>query len=279
MDASRGSLPSTLLEESVSPSYDKLSSERLYENANQRCRLNASPTDLKEAVRNYRKLQQRITDGETSVVAFDVRWRMSKAMFFIAEIEPDDDNKKTWLSKAEFFAEKAMADCSHCVEGYYYAAAIKGRIAEISGNGLKALKLVKRVLSLGQKAVEIDESFENGAPLRLLAMLYAKAPPWPASVGDMDLALETAQRALSISDYPMNHLIMAEVLIEDDELEAAVLELDNVLDAPLDIPEDEDSDEGSAEDGDRRNSTWTEEAALWRPYAAELKRKTVARLH
>jgi hypothetical protein len=65
-----------------------------------------------------------------------------------------------------------------------------------------------------------------------MAMLYAKAPPWPTSVGDVDLSLEYAERALVVSDYPLNHFIMAEVLIQAEEFADAREELKKVLSAP-----------------------------------------------
>jgi tetratricopeptide (TPR) repeat protein len=241
--------------------YDDVSSADLFERANAECRLNASALSLNSAIEYYQELEQRAPAVTVSVPLYDIRWRMAKAMFLLSEILPEREEKLDWLVRSERAAEIAMKDCPGCVEGYYYAAVAKGRRAEISGNGFRALKLVKQVLSLGKKAVEIDESFEFGAPLRLLAMLHAKAPPWPASVGDIDLAVELAKRALSISDYPMNHLAMAEVLIEDDDLQQAIGELDHVLDAPLD-------------DGkDAWNETWKQEGVVWRPYAAELKRQ------
>ena len=113
------------------------------------------------------------------------------------------------------------------------------------------MKLAGKVEELGLKAVEIDETFMDYGPLRLLAMLYAKAPPWPTSIGDMDEALDYAERAVTASDYPMNHLIMAEVLIEDDELDKARGELEKVLAAP-------------------KVGRWAYEGEQWRPHAMKL---------
>ena len=241
--------------------YDDVSSAVLFERANAKCRLDAPALELNTAVEYYQELEQRAPGNTEAIALYDIRWRMAKAMFLLSEIQPERDEKLDWLERAERVAEIAIEDCHNCVEGYYYAAVAKGRRAEISGNGFRALKLVKQVLSMGKKAVEIDDSFEFGAPLRLLAMLHAKAPPWPASVGDIDLAVELAERALSISDYPMNHLAMAEVLIEDGDLQKAISELDRVLNAPVDTSKDAWSE------------TWKQEGAVWRPYAAELKRQ------
>ncbi|MBN2715336.1 MAG: hypothetical protein JXX14_05745 [Deltaproteobacteria bacterium] len=214
-------------------------------------RLNATVDELQSALQDYDELGRRIHSGESSFNSYDVHWRQARALFLLQELTSAKAPKMTWITAGEQAAAAAMADCSICVEGYYYAAVLKGRRAEHSGIGFKALKLVKEVLALGKKAAQIDASFDNAAPLRLLAMLYASAPSWPTSVGDIDLALETAERAIQISDYPMNHLIMAEVLLADEAINDARRELQRVLSAPI-------------------GGRWADESGFWRPYAEKL---------
>jgi tetratricopeptide (TPR) repeat protein len=143
----------------------------------------------------------------------------------------------------------AMREKPDRVEGYYYLAVIKGRRIELAG--LTGIGQIKDVESYGLKAAEIDPRFEDGGPFRLLAMLYAKAPPWPTSIGDMDLALEYAKKANAISPYPMNNLIMAEVLIEAGDYEQARKLLNKVLAAP-------------------KSGRWAREGERWRPYVRKL---------
>jgi hypothetical protein len=111
--------------------------------------------------------------------------------------------------------------------------------------------LARNVEDLGIKAAELDARFEDGAPYRLLAMLYAKAPPWPTSIGDIDKAIEFADKAVAVSDYPMNHLVRGEVLIEANEDVEARKELKLVLTAP-------------------KSGRWAHEGEIWRPYALQL---------
>ncbi|MBN2527847.1 MAG: hypothetical protein JXR76_15765 [Deltaproteobacteria bacterium] len=206
---------------------------------------------LEEALNDYLVLERRVSDGASAMSLFEIHWRAAKTMFFLSENHPDVDVQMRWITAGESMANAAMTDCDSCVEGYYFAAVLKGRRAEKGGRGLAALKLVKEVRDLGQKAAAIDPAFENAAPLRLLAMLYAKAPSWPTSVGDIDLAFEYARRALEISDYPMNHLTLAEVFIADDMPEQAKGELNMVMEAPIE-------------------GLWGDESIRWRPIAEQL---------
>jgi hypothetical protein len=113
------------------------------------------------------------------------------------------------------------------------------------------MALAKDVEELGLKAASLDPGFENGGPYRLLAMLYVHAPPWPTSIGDIDKALEYAEKAVGVSEYPMNHLVRGEVLIEAGEVVEARNELKLVLTAP-------------------KVGRWAHEGEIWRPYARQL---------
>ena len=181
----------------------------------------------------------------------DVQWRLARACFFASELEKEAAIRLNWIAKGEDAGQTAVRERPDRVEGYYYLAVLKGRRAEISGLGFSAMILARKVEHLGEKAVDIDPNFEDGAPYRLLAMLYANAPPWPTSIGDMDKAIEFAQKAIDLSDYPMNHLIMAEVLIEADEIEDARDELKKVLAAP-------------------KVGRWANDGERWRPHARRL---------
>ncbi|MCU0665366.1 MAG: hypothetical protein MUC50_23950, partial [Myxococcota bacterium] len=146
--------------------------------------------------------------GGSRPEAFEVDFRMAKACFLLAELEPGQERRSAWLEKGQISAQRAVRARPDRVEGTYYLAVIIGRQAEELG--LSALPRVRRVEELGLKAMALDPKFENAGPYRLLAMVYAKAPPWPASIGDTDRALELAQQGVKVVDYPLNHYILAE---------------------------------------------------------------------
>ncbi len=209
----------------------------------------ASVKELSVAVQALEKAERLMGEQETDVALVDVHIRIVKACFLITEQEQDTDQKIAWIKYGIEVGERIKKESPKRVEGYYYLAVLRGRHAE--QGGLSAFVEAREVENLGRKAVKIDPTYEEGAPLRLMAMLYAKAPPWPTSVGDVDLSLEYAERALALSDYPLNHFIMAEVLIQAEEFADAREELKKVLSAP---------NEGK----------WAKESAQWQTRAKRL---------
>lgn len=188
---------------------------------------------------------------KTVVDPRELRWRLAQVCFFAAEREKGTADKLIWIARGEKAAERVIDELPDRVEGYYYLAVLKGRRAQHSGIGFSAMQLAKNVEDLGLKAASLDPVFESGGPYRLLAMLYMHAPPWPTSIGDLDKAIEYADRAVATVDYPMNHLIRGEVLIEAGEPADARKELKMVLSAP-------------------KTGRWAHEGEAWRPYARQL---------
>jgi hypothetical protein len=188
---------------------------------------------------------------EAGLSRAEMSWRLARVCFYASEQQKGSADKLIWIARGELAAAVTIKDLPRRVEGYYYLAVLKGRRAQHSGIGFSAMALAKNVEELGLKSIELDPTFEQGGPFRLLAMLYAYAPPWPTSIGDIDKALEFAERAVGVSNYPMNHLVRGEVLAEADELDAAKAELNIVLSAPKD-------------------GLWAHEGEIWRPYARQL---------
>ncbi|MDJ0763784.1 MAG: hypothetical protein QNJ97_12450 [Myxococcota bacterium] len=204
------------------------------------------------ALAALKKAKVQIQTQETNTALFEISFRLAHACFMTAEYESDGVRKTTWLKDGSDEATTAIRERPDRVEGYYYLALIKGRLAERGGLG--GLGQVKEIEILGLKAVELAPGFEAGGPYRLLAMLYAKAPPWPTSIGDVDLGLDYAKKAVAHSDFPLNHLILAEVLIENGFPAQAREELRRVLAAP-------------------KMGRWARDGELWRPRARQLLRE------
>jgi len=207
--------------------------------------------DLSDAADALDKAMRLAQTHAPSLSRAEMSWRLARICFYAAEQEKGSADKLIWIARGELAAAVTIKDLPKRVEGYYYLAVLKGRRAQHSGIGFSAMSLAKSVEELGLKSIALDPTFEDGGPYRLLAMLYAYAPPWPTSIGDVDKALEFAERAVGVSDYPMNHLVRAEVLAEADELDAAKVEVNKVLSAPKD-------------------GLWAHEGEVWRPYARQL---------
>jgi tetratricopeptide (TPR) repeat protein len=207
--------------------------------------------ELKTAADALDKVIELAKTRKTTVDPRELRWRQAQVCFFASEQEKGTADKLIWIARGEKAAEAAMAALPDRVEGYYYLGVLKGRRAQHSGIGFSAMALAKDVEDLGLKAASLDPSFESGGPYRLLAMLYANAPPWPTSIGDIDKAIEYADKAIRIAEYPMNHLVRGAVLIEADEPAEARKELKMVLTAP-------------------KTGQWAHVGEAWRPYVRQL---------
>lgn len=96
----------------------------------------------------------------------------------------------------------------------------------VKNKGLTAvgrLSELVALLKIAGKQPQIDE----GGPLRVLGLLYVKAPGWPVGPGDLDLGLDLLKKATeSYPEHPLNHLFYAEALIADGKKEQARAELD-----------------------------------------------------
>jgi len=113
-----------------------------------------------------------------------------------------------------------------------YAATCLGHFAKATDN----LKLVGEVLRLLKAARAADPRVEHGGPDRVLGAIHLRAPPWPISVGDLDLAIEHSEAAVELAPgWPENQLVLAEALLADDREGDAAKVLDGVA-ARLDDP-------------------------------------------
>jgi hypothetical protein len=68
---------------------------------------------------------------------------------------------------------------------------------------------------------------DQGGPLRVLGLLYLRAPAWPVGPGDLDAGLELLKQAAGkYPEHPLNRLFYAQALIEADDPAGARRELD-----------------------------------------------------
>lgn len=121
------------------------------------------------------------------------------------------------------WAEQALALGGGADAGvHYYLALNLGLVAQ--QHITQAMTKAGRIKDELEKALQLAPAIDDGGPLRVLALIYLKAPPWPTSFGDPDFALERVREAVErFPDHPLNHLYMAQVTW-DAEGDAAVVE-------------------------------------------------------
>jgi len=125
------------------------------------------------------------------------------------------------------FGEKAIKlEPDNAEYNLYYALNMGMKIQKINF-ARQALNIMPLINALKQ-TIKIDESIHEGEPLRVLAAIYLKAPPWPAGPGDEEKALELLEKAVQkYPGHPLNHMFYAEALMEVEEYELAMEEINN----------------------------------------------------
>lgn len=150
---------------------------------------------------------------------------LSRTSFLVADSFEDKDESNIKKNaeigvKAARIAGVNDANPAAC----YYFALNQGLIVRIKG--LFALNKLPEIVEALKIAQKVD-SLDAGGPLRVLGMLYLKAPAWPTGIGDLDKSLEVLKQAVTkYPTHPQNFIFYAEALIEDDNKEKALEHLD-----------------------------------------------------
>ena len=119
------------------------------------------------------------------------------------------------------WAEVATAQDERGVRGLFAQALALGLLSESSS----LESSVGQILALTTRVIAADERFAHAGGLRIRGLTFLRAPDlWG---GDLDRALEDLERAVQLAaGFAENHLAYAEALIEDEDADAARLQLE-----------------------------------------------------
>ncbi len=150
--------------------------------------------------------------------AYGAYWRLARAYAELSDT--DNADRKAKMSDLGLQTGRKAAELGpDKVEGHYYLAQDLGYSAQ-AHKGDK--ELVTQALQQGEKAVQIDDKFDHGGPLRMLGAMYAKAPAPPLSIGDPEKAVKLLQQAVQVDgSYPANQIYLADALIADERYQDA----------------------------------------------------------
>ena len=150
----------------------------------------------------------------------------ARACFWLVDFEAKDTNR--CKSEGTEFGRKAASSNPENAEYQYYLALNLGLKMRDSTVPMAMIQIPSLVKAL-EKVIEVNEAYDDGGALRVLGMLYLRAPPWPVSVGDEEKALELLTRAAKkYPEHPMNHLFLAEALAVNEMYEEAEASLAKV---------------------------------------------------
>ena len=144
----------------------------------------------------------------------------SRIALHLAERSTEPEVRENLAAEGVRFAETALAlgaDGDAAV--HYYLAANLGLV--VRGHAALAADSLPRLEAEIKRSAALDPGLDDGGPLRLLGMLYLKAPPWPTGIGDGDKALQLLRQAAErYPRHPLNHLFYAEAIWESEQDEA-----------------------------------------------------------
>lgn len=154
-------------------------------------------------------------------------WRAARLGVRLADngLTPSSE-RDDWAERALAHADRASALDPERVEGHYYRAVALGWVLDLTL--LKPVSRIPELESAGLRARELDPAFQCAGPLRFLALLYQKAPPWPLGPelqGEEDEIERLFREALRLAPTcPENLLFFAEFL-HDEGRTAEALDL------------------------------------------------------
>lgn len=203
----------------------------------------SSPTALRALAEELGVEGASIEDLRRSLAALEELERMGEAedrlelvimqarvMQFMVESQADENEIVRWCRCGDRLAETIRDLSPERVEGHYYGAVFLGLRAQ--HQQFRASMWLDDLETFGRSAVEIDETFDDGGPLRFLGMLLVSAPAWPLGPGDSDEGVELLQHAVEVSDYPLNKLLLARGLVENGDEGSACTALSEAFSAP-----------------------------------------------
>jgi hypothetical protein len=128
----------------------------------------------------------------------------------------DEDRMERFSRECMRWARQAAANAGIRAEARYWEGMCLGNA--VRHNAFTAVKSLPKLERTLTEAIEGAPDVDDGGPLRVMGMLYIKAPAWPQGIGDVDRGLELLDEAVDQHpDHPLNHLFLAMGLWEVEE--------------------------------------------------------------
>jgi len=161
---------------------------------------------------------------------YDAQWQAAQALAFLAENESRPQDRRESAQHGIVFARRARELRPESVEGLYWYALNVGLLADVDRTyGLDAVNEMAAAL---KQAIDVDERYDMGGPLRVMGILYLRTPQPPASIGSTRKGLRLLQHAVDLfPEYPENYLYLAEALRDSGRLNESQEAIRKVLDA------------------------------------------------
>jgi hypothetical protein len=153
----------------------------------------------------------------------DLGLLLARCTLMKADFEGKSD-RRTQLCEQGYEAARRVSRGPDDAEAAYLQAVNLGLY--VQAKGMLAVGRLSELVNL-LKIAGTQPQIDDGGPLRVLGLLYVKAPAWPVGPGDLDHGLELLKKASeSYPEHPLNHLFYAEALMADGKKAEARVELE-----------------------------------------------------
>ena len=164
--------------------------------------------------------------------AYEVQWRLARALFFLGQCAQGSDEKKQLHATAVRAGRRAVSSMPGRVEGHFWLGVNLALFAEASG-GLRAALALLRARSELKRAAAISESYHGAGPLRVLGRLEHHAPLFLGGSRKKSLCyFERALAATTANSVTM--IYTAELLLQIGSRARASDLLRQVISLPVD---------------------------------------------
>lgn len=190
--------------------------------------LNSPTLDLPQARRALDLYEEMLPQAEPTANPLWIR--LARVCFILGDLAASGQRHR-YYEKGRNYAEFLLREQPAGVEGHYWLGLNLCGLAEVGGS-LKGRRLLPAILQELQRALILDESYDQAGPHRVLGRIYYEAPPWPLFVGDLEKSRHHLTVAARLApENSTNHLYLAQTLLRLGQDNQARLELEQVLKA------------------------------------------------
>ncbi|MFW6131552.1 MAG: tetratricopeptide repeat protein [Candidatus Aminicenantaceae bacterium] len=176
---------------------------------------------IEEILKYYREALHKLDNK------YEAYWRIARALYYKGYYTEGKKEKRSIFEQAIYYAEKAVDLEPEKPDGHYWLGVNYGKFGQARGK-MKSLFLVKPIKREMNKVIELDRSYEDGGPDRVLGRLYAELPG--IAGGDNEQSLQHLLKSLEYDpDDALTRLYLADTYLKLDEVEKARKELEYIL--------------------------------------------------
>lgn len=154
---------------------------------------------------------------------------LAQTLFWLGEYTSDNQEKDHYFSEGVEHGKKAVEKRANSVAAHLWYAANMGAHGLVRGI-MSSLFYLGPIDKHGKKAVELDQTYFYGAPLRLMGRYYHQAPGWPVGKGDLSKGIKHLEKAVEVGpEFLLNHLYLAEAYLARRKKAEAKTLIDQIL--------------------------------------------------